>query len=89
MEYSTPKAIAEATVEKIRDLRIRMNLTQREFCEQFGLSLPALHQWEMKRRTPDTLGVTYLRLILTDPERVAALVTRSRWKFDSGRSTAA
>jgi DNA-binding transcriptional regulator YiaG len=89
MEYSTSKAAAEATVEKIRDLRIRMNLTQIEFCERFGLSVSALHQWEMKRRLPDTIGVTYLRLILTDPEHVAALVSRSQWKLDLERSTAA
>lgn len=82
--------MAEASiVEKIRDLRMRMNLSQAAFCERFGLSFANLHQWELKRRNPDALAVTFLKMILTDPERVATLVARSEWKFSESRSTAA
>ena len=89
MEYSTPRDHAEAIVEKIRELRFDMNLTQSEFCERFGLSFTTYRQWESGRRVPDTMGVTYLQVILTSPDTVASLVARAKWKYAPGRLTAA
>jgi len=89
MEYNIARSHAEVIVEKIRELRLRMNLTQSDFCERYGLSFTTFRQWEMKRRLPDTMGITYLQLILTNPETVADLVARSQWKFGLGRLTAA
>jgi len=79
MEYNISQSIAKDTVEKIRALRTRMNLTQSEFCERFGLSFTTYRQWESTRRTPDTVGVTYLQVILTSPDTVASLVARAKW----------
>jgi DNA-binding transcriptional regulator YiaG len=88
MEYNISRSIAEATVEKIRDLRTRMNLTQSEFCERFGLTFTTYRQWESGRRLPDTVGVTYLQVILTSPETVATLVARAKWKFERSLTAA-
>jgi putative transcriptional regulator len=51
-------------------LRGRMNLTQSEFANRFGLSAATLRDWEQKRRTPEAPARLYLRMIEKEPEAV-------------------
>jgi len=64
--------------QDVRDLRVRMALSQTEFAERFGLSLTALKQWEIGRRVPDRAALTLLRLILTDPTGVERIYLRAK-----------
>ena len=59
----------------VRAVRARTQLTRARFAERFGLDPRTLEQWEQGRR-PDKSSETYLRLIETGPDQVAALVAR-------------
>jgi len=73
---------SDMIVGQIRDLREQMGLTQFEFATRFGLSLSAFKYWETGNRTPDQTALTYLRLILSDPDAVTRLLTEaSRRKY--------
>ncbi len=60
----------------VRAVRARTHLTRARFAERFGLDPRTLEQWEQGRRRPDKSSETYLRLIETAPDQVAALVAR-------------
>jgi putative transcriptional regulator len=60
----------------VRAVRARTQLTRARFAERFGLDPRTLEQWEQGRRRPDKSSETYLRLIETAPDQVAALVAR-------------
>jgi transcriptional regulator with XRE-family HTH domain len=68
------------TLEKIKDLRLRMRLTQDEFCNRYGMLLETFKKWEQGKRKLDTIGALWLEAILMDPERMADLVSRVEWK---------
>ena len=58
----------------VRKVRASMKLTRHTFAERYGLDPRTVEQWEQGRRTPDRASETYLRLIESDPEKVAELV---------------
>lgn len=60
----------------VSELRMKLQLSQEDFAERFGLSLRTLQQWEQKRRAPDGPAQQLLRIIAEDPEAVAAIVAR-------------
>jgi putative transcriptional regulator len=62
----------------VGELRMKLQLSQEDFAERFGLSLRTLQQWEQKRRAPDGPAQQLLRIIAEDPEAVAAIVARLR-----------
>lgn len=39
--------------KKLKELRKNMKITQKEFCEQFGITQPTLSYWENELREPD------------------------------------
>jgi putative transcriptional regulator len=63
-------------VEKIRKLRLRMNLSQAAFADKFALPYETLREWEKNRKVPNLTAETYLELILLDPDAVSMLVSR-------------
>lgn len=67
--------VGDVNVKVIRD---RLNLTQEEFAERFGLSLATLKNWEQGRRTPEESAKTLLRLIERQPKLVEKEVRRAR-----------
>ena len=59
-------------------IRRAVRMTQEEFADAFGLSLPTLRDWEQGRYEPDNAAKTLLRVIATNPDAVkAALKTRA------------
>ena len=67
--------IGDVNVKVIRD---RLNLTQEEFAERFGLSLATLKNWEQGRRSPEESAKTLLHLIESQPKLVEREVKRVR-----------
>ena len=63
-------------VERMRDFRLRMNLSQPAFCDRYGLSLDTLKSWEKRQRQPETVAALYIEMIMLEPEEVARLVSR-------------
>ncbi len=55
---------------RVREVRVRLLLTQAQFAHRFGLSLRSLQEWEQARRLPDAAVLTYLRVIERNPRAV-------------------
>ena len=58
----------------VRRVRARTKLTRQRFASIYGLDSRTVEQWEQGRRKPDRTSETYLRLIESDPEKVAEMV---------------
>lgn len=57
----------------VRQVRERLHLTRREFATRYRLDPRTVEQWEQGRRRPDRGTETYLRLIESEPEKIAAM----------------
>lgn len=64
---------ALAAVSRVKALRERMGLTQREFAAAFHLPLTTLRDWEQRRTTPDAPARALLA-IERDPKKMTALL---------------
>ena len=58
----------------IRTARTRLNLSQAEFARRFHVPLGTLRDWEQARTTAPDFAVAYVRVIMRDPDMVAAAV---------------
>jgi|SRR5882724_1877080 len=65
------------TGDQIRALRLRLDLTQREFARRFGFDLDSVKSWETSRRIPDQSKCLLLVMIEMDAPVVAALVEQA------------
>lgn len=54
-----------------REVRLRLKLSQPEFAERFGISLPTLREWEQGKKHPSGPSRTLLILISRIPDAVA------------------
>lgn len=64
-------------VSRVKALRERMGLTQREFAAAFHLPLTTLRDWEQRRSTPDAPARALLLAIERDPKKMKALLAQS------------
>ncbi len=60
----TPESI------KLRQIRQKLNMTQKEFAETFGFSVRTIGEWEQGRRKPEASARILLKLIEKEPEMV-------------------
>ena len=58
----------------IRTARTRLGLSQVEFARRFHVPLGTLRDWEQARATAPDFAVAYVRVIMRDPDMVAAAV---------------
>lgn len=58
----------------IRTARTRLDLSQAEFARRFHVPLGTLRDWEQARTTAPDFAVAYVRVIMRDPDMVAAAV---------------
>lgn len=58
----------------IRTTRTGLGLSQAEFAKRFRVPLGTLRDWEQARATAPDFAVAYVRVILRDPEMVAAAI---------------
>lgn len=61
-------------VSRVKALRERMGLTQREFAAAFHLPLTTLRDWEQRRSTPDAPARALLLAIERDPRKMMSLL---------------
>lgn len=61
----------------VRRVREQTHLTRARFASTYGLDPRTVEQWEQGRRRPDKATETYLRLIGTEPDTVARLVSNA------------
>ena len=57
-------------VPMVRELREKLNLTQREFAARFHLPLGTVRDWEQGAHRPDKAAQVLLTLIAKDPDSV-------------------
>ena len=57
-------------VVRVRELRQRLRMTQRQFADTFGFSLGAVRDWEQMRSRPDAGTRALLQVIDFDPDTV-------------------
>lgn len=65
-ELKTTTYVVE--VPDVKQIRTRMNMTQKEFSELFGVSVHTLRCWEQGRRQPEGPARTLLRIVEREPE---------------------
>ena len=58
----------------VRTARTRLGLSQVEFARRFHVPLGTLRDWEQARATAPDFAVAYVRVIMRDPDMVAAAV---------------
>ncbi|WP_342453208.1 helix-turn-helix domain-containing protein [Jiella mangrovi] len=58
----------------IRTARTALGISQAEFAERFHVPLGTLQDWEHARVTAPDYAVAYVRVIIRDPDFVAATV---------------
>lgn len=58
----------------IRTARTRLDLSQAEFARRFHVPLGTLRDWEQARTTAPDFAIAYVRVIMRDPDMVAAAV---------------
>ncbi len=60
----------EVPVVEVRDIRRRLNLTQKAFAETFGFSLSSVRNWEQGTRRPEKAARILLAIIERYPSAV-------------------
>lgn len=71
---SKARLVKMRRVSRVKALRERMGLTQREFAAAFHLPLTTLRDWEQRRSTPDAPARALLLAIERDPKKLMALL---------------
>ena len=59
-----------------RDIRARLNLSQRDFALRFGFELDTVQNWDQGRNQPDAAARVLLAIIERDPAIVEAVLTQ-------------
>lgn len=54
----------------VKDIRHRLDMTQREFADSFGFSLYSIRNWEQGKRRPEGPARVLLTIIAREPEAV-------------------
>jgi putative transcriptional regulator len=59
---------------RVRQLREKLGLSQKEFAERFDINLRRLQDWEQGRFAPDSVALAYLRVIEQAPDLVRRIL---------------
>ena len=54
----------------VKQLRVRLGMTQEQFSARFGVNLGTLRAWEQGRRSPHDSACSLLAVIAFSPENV-------------------
>lgn len=74
----TPEQLASMRrVSRVKVLRQRLEMTQIEFAEAFGLPVSTLRDWEQNRCVPDAPARALLRAIEREPETMRRLLSQA------------
>jgi putative transcriptional regulator len=70
--------LSHDVVEQAKQFRRRLNLSQADFADRFGLPLQTYVQWERGRREPEMSALMLLSVIVNSPDAVTQIVRRQR-----------
>lgn len=63
---------------KIKEIRVQLKCSQREFADRYGIELRTLQNWEQMGRLPDTTSRALITLIEKDPDHVRKTLAESK-----------
>lgn len=63
------------TADQIKELRMKMNLSQKKFAERYGFGFDSVQSWELGRSTPCPTSRLLLHMILRDSKLIDRLVS--------------
>ena len=61
----------------VKQLRQRLQMSQREFASRYGIPQATLQDWEQHRRVPDAATRSYLQVIARRPDMVRRTLERA------------
>lgn len=61
-------------VPAVKRLRWQLELTQEAFAARYGIPLATLRDWEQGRTEPDAAVQSYLKIIESEPKKVAKIL---------------
>jgi putative transcriptional regulator len=61
-------------VPMVKRLRWRLELTQEAFAERYGIPVATVRDWEQGRSSPDATAQSYLKIIESEPKKVAKIL---------------
>jgi putative transcriptional regulator len=61
-------------VPEVTRLRWRLELRQEAFAVRFGIPVATVRDWEQGRSSPDAMARSYLKVIATEPKKVAKIL---------------
>ena len=64
-------------ITAVKRLRWELELTPEAFAERYGIPVATVRDWEQGRSSPDATAQSYLKLIKTDPKKVARMLEAS------------
>jgi putative transcriptional regulator len=71
----TKEQLANARrVSRVKVLRQRLDMTQEQFAQTYGIPVATLRDWEQRRSVPDQTARTLLKAIEKDPETMRKLL---------------
>lgn len=74
LEFSKGNAsnsvIHEFTAIDVKDLRVKIGMSQNEFASAFGISVATLRHWERGDRTPQGPALVLLNVVAKEPQAV-------------------
>ena len=65
-------------IPRAKIIRRALGLTQEQFAMQFGIPLGTLRDWEQGAAEPDAAARSYLKVISSNPQAVAAALLANR-----------
>ncbi len=75
----TAKQLAEMKpISRVKLLRVKLRLTQEQFCKRYGIPLTTLRDWEQYRSEPDKAAQSYIRAIEALPEEIGKVVGQGK-----------
>lgn len=77
-EISLRRTRVSMSAVEIKALRSRLNLSQQDFADRFGLTVASVRNWEQGVRQAEEPIALLLHLIDSDPDYIAREVERAR-----------
>ena len=65
----------------VKKIRSRVEMSQSQFCDHYGLNVFTLRQWERKNTVLDKTATAYLACISKDPETIQKLLHEPKKKL--------
>ncbi len=62
----------------VREIRTKAELSQSQFCEQYGLNVFTLRQWERKDTVLDATASAYLKCIARNGDMITKLLAEGK-----------